>query len=132
PRPIRSFSRDRNRFTEVRPGFPPQRACRNGHDQSADGGRRLSRAVRRYAQVELRRSRARVRGGRILYPDQNRLHLELTTCPTRPPNVRSTPASRARECWLLVGVPASEQELSKRSRARIAMSFSSTSMARTR
>ena len=40
-------------------------------------GRRLSRAVRRYAQIQLRRARARLRGGRILHADQNRLHRGL-------------------------------------------------------
>src|SRR5205085_11576481 len=86
-------------------------------------------AVRWHAQVELRRARARLCGGRILHPDQNRLYLELAACPTRPPSVPSTQASEARGCLSPAVAQGLEQASSKRLRVKAATLSSSTSTA---
>ena len=57
-RRVRPVRRHHDHLAQVRPPLRAQRARGHGHDQSADRGRRLPRAVRRHAQVQLRPARA--------------------------------------------------------------------------
>ncbi len=57
------------------PSLPARGARRHGDGESADRRRRLSRAVRRIAEIELWCARTGLRGGGILYSDENGLFL---------------------------------------------------------
>ena len=100
---------------------------RNGDDQPADRGRRLSRPVRGDTQVELRRARARLRRGRVLHTDQDGLYRGLSIWRRGTTAARSIQVCAARKCWSPAAARASARESSRRLRARAARSRSSTS-----
>src|SRR5690606_17611112 len=77
-RQFRPVCRDRFQRRGEDPRFPQEYSRRDGDGQPAHCRRRLSRALRRHARIELRAARARLRGDRILHPDQDGLHRRLT------------------------------------------------------
>ena len=59
---------------EIRDGFPQEQRGRHGDDQPADGGRRLSRALRRPQRLVLRPARAGPLRGGVLHDGEDDLH----------------------------------------------------------
>ncbi len=74
----------RHDVAQARVALQAARAGGDGDGQPADGGRRLSRAVRRAQRLELRHARAGSLRGRVLHDGQDGVHRALTRRPRQP------------------------------------------------